>query len=130
MIIPLFIRPHTGMSIISDKACSSFFIIGLLISSLSVVELWTSFGIIPALRDIVRTGPYTIVRHPIYLGYLISISSFCLANFSLRNILILTFFVLFTILRMKREEQFLWGNDSIFKDYSNEVKHRIIPWVY
>src|SRR5262245_5424733 len=41
------------------------------LSFASLIALGRSFGIRPALRTLVMRGPYRIVRHPMYLSYII-----------------------------------------------------------
>lgn len=43
---------------------------GLIWTILSLAFLGRSFGIFPEARGLVRSGPYSIVRHPLYLGEL------------------------------------------------------------
>lgn len=47
-------------------------ILGFLIVVLATIELGTSIGISPANRGLVRTGIYRFIKHPMYVGYLIS----------------------------------------------------------
>ena len=46
--------------------------LGLLLVIAGKLSLGRSFGLMPANRGIVSTGLYRLVRHPIYLGYLIT----------------------------------------------------------
>ena len=46
--------------------------IGLVLVVVGKMALGRSFGIVPANRGVVVRGPYTLVRHPIYTGYLIT----------------------------------------------------------
>ena len=55
--------------------------IGLIIVVLGKLSLGRSFGLTPANRGVVSTGLYRkFVRHPIYLGYLITHLGFVIAN--------------------------------------------------
>lgn len=47
-------------------------ILGFLIVALATIELGTSIGISPAKRDFVQTGIYRYIKHPMYLGYVVS----------------------------------------------------------
>ena len=58
---------------------------GMIWQFASKVTLGRSFGLLPAQRGLVMRGPYRIVRHPIYLGYLIGHCGFLLVNASPRN---------------------------------------------
>ena len=53
---------------------------GLLVVIAGKLSLGRSFGLMPANRGIVSTGLYRLVRHPIYLGYLITHDAFVAAN--------------------------------------------------
>ena len=50
------------------------------------ITLGRSFALLPANRGVVSTGVYRIVRHPIYMGYLVTHVAFLLASPSLWNI--------------------------------------------
>ena len=52
------------------------------------LSLGRSFGLMPANRGVVSTGLYRLVRHPIYMGYLITHVGFLLANATFWNVLI------------------------------------------
>lgn len=55
-------------------------IIGFSISTLALLDLGQSFGVSPANRGIVRTGLYRYLKHPMYLGYVISEFGFIFLN--------------------------------------------------
>lgn len=55
-------------------------IVGFTISTLALFDLGSSFGISAANRDIIRTGLYRYIRHPMYLGYAISEFGFIFIN--------------------------------------------------
>ena len=63
--------------------------VGLLIVVAGKVSLGRSFGLTPANRGIVSTGVYRLVRHPIYLGYLITHVGFVAANATAWNAVLL-----------------------------------------
>ena len=55
-------------------------IVGFLIVVLATVELGTSIGISPANRGLVRSGIYRYIKHPMYLGYVVSEFGLVLLN--------------------------------------------------
>lgn len=73
----------------------------------SKITLGRSFGLLPAQRGLVMRGPYRVVRHPIYLGYLIGHVGFLLVNASPRNALVLGLLYVAQIVRIRREEAVL-----------------------
>ena len=46
-------------------------VVGLLVQFAAKLTLARSFGLVPAHRGLKMSGPYRIVRHPMYAGYLI-----------------------------------------------------------
>jgi protein-S-isoprenylcysteine O-methyltransferase Ste14 len=59
-------------SLVSDQVTAMLSGIGLILVVLGKMTLGRSFGVAPANRGVVVRGPYSLVRHPIYTGYLIT----------------------------------------------------------
>jgi len=94
------------------------------------VFLGRSFGLLPAQRGIVTAGPYRIVRHPIYFGYLIGHIGFLLANFTWRNAAVLTLLYVAQVIRIRREEAILAATDAGYRAYQQRVRWHLLPLVY
>jgi len=92
------------------------------------VFLGRSFGIVAADRGIVVSGPYRIVRHPIYLGYFVTHVGFLLTNWSPRNLAIYIVTYFFQISRILAEERILREDES-YRAYCQRVRYRVIPFV-
>jgi protein-S-isoprenylcysteine O-methyltransferase Ste14 len=88
--------------------------------------LGRSFGIVAADRGIVVEGPYRIVRHPIYLGYLVTHVGFLLTNLSSRNIAIYIVEYIFQVARILSEERLL-NEDPSYRAYCSRVRYRLVP---
>ncbi|ABD68536.1 Isoprenylcysteine carboxyl methyltransferase [Rhodoferax ferrireducens T118] len=94
------------------------------------IVLGRSFGLLPAQRGLVMVGPYRIVRHPIYFGYLIGHIGFLLANFSWRNAAVLALLYVAQVVRIQREEAMLASSDANYRRYQQRVRWRLLPLVY
>ena len=94
------------------------------------IFLGRSFGLLPAQRGLVMVGPYRVVRHPIYFGYLIGHIGFLLTNFSWRNAAVLTLLYIAQMVRIQREEAMLAASDADYRGYQRRVRWRLLPFVY
>lgn len=78
-------------------------IIGFLIVAFATIELGTSMGISPANRGFVHTGIYRYIKHPMYLGYVISEIGLVILN--PLNIVLFSISLSLYLLRTKSENK-------------------------
>jgi protein-S-isoprenylcysteine O-methyltransferase Ste14 len=102
---------------------------GLCLTISSKICLARSFGVIPANRGIKREGPYRLVRHPMYLGYIINQFGFLLACFSIWNLVVYLIAWVLLALRILEEERILQA-DQAYGDYSARTRWRLIPGLF
>lgn len=102
---------------------------GFLISVFSLLDLGRSFDVFPVHRKIVTKGMYQYIRHPIYLGYIITAIGALVSGFSSYNLLIFSLLIVLTIARISLEEKELL-KDWAYQLFKNEVPYRIFPKVY
>lgn len=102
---------------------------GLMIVVLGKISLGRSFGLTPANRGVVRSGVYRFVRHPIYLGYLITHVGFVIAYPAGWNLAVLLAADVALMLRAICEERTL-ALDPAYRAYMDRVRWRIIPGVF
>jgi protein-S-isoprenylcysteine O-methyltransferase Ste14 len=77
----------------------------------------------------VNTGLYRLVRHPIYLGYLITHVGFLIANPTIWNAMTLLGADVALLIRAVCEEQTL-AKDSAYQEYQEHVRWRVVPGVF
>jgi len=102
---------------------------GLIFVVLGKISLGRSFGLTPANRGVVSTGIYQFVRHPIYMGYLVTHVGFLIANPISWNFSILGAGDAVLLLRAVREERTL-AADRAYRDYMDRVRWRLVPGVF
>jgi protein-S-isoprenylcysteine O-methyltransferase Ste14 len=78
-------------------------------------------------QKVITTGPYGIVRHPMYIGGLIMLLGTPLALGSWWGLLIFIPITLIIILRLLEEEKFLLKNLPGYKEYCQKIRYRLIP---
>lgn len=80
-------------------ASSAVVLIGTLFTIWSLAVLGRCFGLFPEVRGLVLRGPYRLVRHPVYLGELVSALGLLLAK---PHPLVIGVFVVFVALQYVR----------------------------
>ena len=81
-------------------------------------------------QRVIQTGPYKIVRHPMYTAMILFMLS---ADFVLGSILSLVLSLLFIpvlIMRIINEEKMLKQELTGYIDYTKKVKYRLIPYLW
>ncbi len=104
-------------------------LVGLAICVASFLTLGRSFGFVAADRGLVRTGPYAVVRHPIYASYLLLQLGYVLQSISLRNALVMLVASGCNVGRALAEDRVLATNDE-YSAYRLQVRWRLIPGVW
>lgn len=78
---------------------------------------------------LIQSGPYKMVRHPMYLSLILVFVPMLIFNFNLWGGVVFLVFFINLILKMLHEEKLLF---SFFKEYKvySEKSWRLIPYVY
>jgi protein-S-isoprenylcysteine O-methyltransferase Ste14 len=125
----LLLRPGGAHPAWGVQAGFGLQLTGLVIAITSLVALGRSFGFVAADRGLRTSGPYAVVRHPVYASYLLIQSGYVLQSQSLRNILIVAFVTACNIGRVLAEEKLL-GTSRAYQAYRERVRWRLIPYVW
>ncbi len=81
-------------------------------------------------QKVISTGPYAIVRHPMYLGAIIMWGFIPLALGSYWGMIGSIFVPVILIARIMNEEKVLRRGLPGYKDYMKKVKYRLIPGIW
>ncbi len=127
--LPLLVIPFANGPYSWSSIAVSLTFVGLGIQVLSKLTLGRRFGVVAANRGLCMNGPYKIVRHPIYMGYLFSHIGFLLLNPSLWNLGLYAVVYCLKIPRILAEERVL-GEDTDYQKYKRIVRFRLIPGVF
>ncbi len=81
-------------------------------------------------QKVIQTGPYRLVRHPMYLGTLVMYLSSPIALGSYWAIIPALFIVPILVARILNEEQVLERELEGYSAYQSNVKYRLIPGIW
>ena len=81
-------------------------------------------------QKVISTGPYALVRHPMYSGGLVMLFGTPLALGSWWGLLMFIPITLVIIWRLLEEEKFLLKNLPGYSEYYQKVRYRLVPFVY
>jgi len=129
MTIPALMRPGVGTTGLLQDLAIVIELIGIAFTQVSRLYLGRRFGLLPANRGIVSKGPFRLVRHPVYSGWLVLTIGFLMAYPTLRNVGILILSLPFLVWRMDLEEEHL-TEDAAYREYAAKISYRLIPGIY
>ena len=125
----LFISIEPGTQFLPPAVPGMLVLFGILWQIAAKLTLGRCFGLLPALRGVVVRGPYRVVRHPIYMGYLCThIGFFCFA-LSWHNLGVYAALYFCQVLRILDEEHLLMQSPE-YQAYSRQVRWRLLPGIF
>jgi protein-S-isoprenylcysteine O-methyltransferase Ste14 len=81
-------------------------------------------------QKVISSGPYALLRHPMYAGALVMLLGMPIALGSWWGVLVLVAILPALIWRLFDEEKFLVENLPGYAEYKDKVPHRLIPWFW
>jgi protein-S-isoprenylcysteine O-methyltransferase Ste14 len=109
-----------GLVLVTLAACLS-------LASLLTLGRW--FGVRPALRGLATTGPYRLVRHPIYLAYLLADIGYNLQEWNVGTLLLVAAGWVSLLYRIRAEERVLSGHAG-WPNYVARARYRLVPGLW
>jgi protein-S-isoprenylcysteine O-methyltransferase Ste14 len=121
--------PRRELSPNVEIASTLLTLIGTASAVLVLRQLGRSFSIMAEARQLVTSGIYRLVRHPLYLAEELAAIGVVLQFLSFWTVLILCVQIMFQLRRMTNEETILMETFSEYAAYCARTA-RLIPWVY
>lgn len=81
-------------------------------------------------QTVISTGPYALVRHPMYSGALVMLLGTPLALASWWGLVVFVLMVAVIVIRLLDEEKLLLDELSGYRDYAAKVRYRLMPAVW
>ena len=91
-----------------------------------------NFNVTPSVKQngqLVQTGPYQFIRHPMYLALLLVTLALVCSQFSLLRLGIWIVLLVDLIVKMAFEEQLLAAHYTTYTHYQRRT-YRLIPFIY
>ncbi|MFN8828596.1 MAG: methyltransferase family protein [Labrys sp. (in: a-proteobacteria)] len=127
--LPLFAMPGGNGSLIPVWICGMIMLTGFIVQMSAKLTLRRSFGVVAANRGVKVSGPYLVVRHPMYAGYLMTHVGFLLASPTFFNLAVYATALAFQIYRIEAEERLL-GEDPAYQTFAARTRYRLVPGIY
>ncbi len=110
--------------------------IQLLAFFLGLVSLYESqksrFSIFPEVKQqaiLLKTGPYRIIRHPMYTSILLFFIPTLINNFTLYSLFVYLILLIDLVLKLHYEERLLMDAFSNYAEYKKET-FKLVPFLY
>ena len=81
-------------------------------------------------QKVIATGPYALVRHPMYIGALVMLIGVPLALGSWWGLITIVPMVLVLVARLLDEEKFLAKNLAGYEEYQGKVRYHLLPLIW
>ncbi len=112
--------PATGLVLVT---------LGAALSLVSLLTMGRLFGVRPALRGLVTSGPYRLVRHPMYLSYILADIGYNLQEWNFVTLLLVLIGWMSLVYRIHAEERVL-SQHAEWPAYVVLVRYRLFPGIW
>jgi protein-S-isoprenylcysteine O-methyltransferase Ste14 len=102
---------------------------GFLLQIFALLALNRCIGLLPAYRGVKSSGLYGLVRHPLYMAYVITFMGYLLNNPSFGNLGIAVTGTGFLVMRIRYEESLL-HKYADYVAYASKTRWRLMPGVW
>ena len=126
---PPLLVPGAAAALAPELTTVSLSLAGLGVVIAGKITLGRSFALLPANRGVVSSGIYGVVRHPIYMGYLLTHVAFLVASPTMFNLMALLVADAALLARAVCEEKTL-ALDPKYREYQARVRWRVAPGLF
>jgi protein-S-isoprenylcysteine O-methyltransferase Ste14 len=128
-LMPLCALPAEGEPVVPIALCAILMVGGFGLNLAAKLTLLRSFGVIAANRGVKIGGPYRLVRHPMYAGYMLTQLGFLLSGPNAWNACVYAVAFGLQVMRILAEERIL-NQDPAYREMSVRVRYRLAPFVF
>ena len=126
---PLLIRPEGPPWLNMAPLGVGLVLAGTIWQASAKLTLRRRFGVAPANRGVKGAGPYAVMRHPMYAGYLLAHIGNLVLFPSAINVVVYLIAWWAQVLRLRAEEALL-SRDDVYRVYCEKVRWRLVPGLF
>lgn len=127
--LAIVVLPARELSTLLYVTSTLLILCGVIFALYAVLKLGRSFSLMPEARRLVTDGPYSVIRHPVYLGEAVALAGVTLQYLSPWALALLALQCIFQLERMKNEELVLSRTLPDYRDYAARTA-RLVPGLY
>jgi protein-S-isoprenylcysteine O-methyltransferase Ste14 len=116
-VVLMFVGAGRDVSLTSDLVASALMVAGLGLSVWSLRALGTNLSVIAQVRALAASGPYRWVRHPLYVGEIITVLGIVVRSPGAAGVAVWVALVLLQAYRAVAEERLLAARHSGYSEY-------------
>ncbi|WP_245509603.1 isoprenylcysteine carboxylmethyltransferase family protein [Bradyrhizobium vignae] len=124
--IAFFGKTDQALPNLASTACV---LIGMIMMLITIRHLGRSFSLVPQARNVVQTGPYRWIKHPLYLAEEVALLGVVLRSLTPLTVILLVLHIGVQICRIHYEEDLLRRNCPEYSGYEAS-RWRLIPYVW
>jgi protein-S-isoprenylcysteine O-methyltransferase Ste14 len=128
--LPTFVIPSAALPALLPPLIGNVLIVhGFVLQIAAKLTLRRSFGLVPANRGVKIGGPYRLLRHPMYAGYILTQLAFLGTYPSWWNAAIYACAFAAQCARLLAEERLL-RRDPAYRRFMRATPYRLMPFVF
>ena len=128
-LLPLLAVAPEGAPLLPLILCEGIMIAGFALQLSAKLTLRRSFGVVAANRGVKASGPYRLVRHPMYAGYALTHVGFLLSGPVVWNLVLYGATLAIAVRRILAEERVLRA-DQAYAALAAKVRYRLVPGIF
>jgi len=127
--LPTLFIPAGKISVVPVALAMLIIFVGIAVHLMAKLTLRCSFGVVAANRGVKMNGPYRLVRHPMYAGYMLVQLGFLLGGPTLPNFVLVVMCWILIFMRIAGEERLL-SRDPEYARMLTHTRFRLFPGIY
>jgi len=123
----------TGPLFANNMGLLALELLGVFIGTWAIISMkLDNLRILPDLKEgaiFVKSGPYRLIRHPMYLSILTAFLPLVVNHYSIVRLLVFLIICIDLLLKLNYEEKILLSHFTGYQEYRKKT-YRLLPFIY